>query len=204
MNSCRVATTQSGIVDVKKVNKPKTYRDLGKFDVTEVQNTVLRLSDRLWKIENQRKENNFSVFHHTEHIIFRFPPGNQNPLNYYSNPIWRIWEPMLLPLMDEITAPYDHKECQYSKVMLARLLAGQHIDRHVDGAGSNLLTHKMHVPIITNPNVLFTVEDDTRHLKFAHAYEVNNIVRHAASNNSDQHRVHLIFEHFDASQRHSS
>ncbi len=82
--------------------------------------------------------------------------------------------------------------------MLARLLAGQEIDRHVDGTGSNLLTHETHVPLQTNPDALFTIEDDTRHLAYGNAYEVNNIVRHAAVNRGAEHRVHLIFEHFDA------
>lgn len=183
---------------MKHVEKPDTFRNLGRFNVDELSALVATIPDSLWTIEDERKENRFGVFHHTEHIIFRFSPGNKDPREFYSNPIWSVWQGKLLPLMDAITDQYAHKRREYSKVMLARLLAGHAIDRHVDGAGSNLLTHKVHVPLQTNKDALFTVEEDTRHLDYGHAYEVNNIVRHAAANHGTEHRVHLIFEHFDA------
>ena len=182
---------------MKKVIKPETFLRIGEFDVTELAELVDRLSDKLWSAEDERKENKFSVFHHTQHIIFRFPPGNKNPTEFYTNPIWEIWKDRLLPLMEGITNNYGHTRRQYSKIMLARLLAGHKIERHVDGAGANLLTHKVHVPLITNQGALFTIENETRHLEYGTAYEVNNIVRHAAENNGEEHRVHLIFEHFD-------
>jgi len=180
------------------VRKPETFRDLGAFDASDIAASVACLPDSLWDVEDSRKENKFSVFHHTQHIIFRFTPANEDPRNFYSNPIWLIWRDKLLPLMDGITAQYGHNRCVYSKVMLARLLAGNSIDRHVDGAGSNLLTHKIHVPLQSNPDAIFQIEDEARHLAIGRAYEVNNIVRHAVSNRGDSHRVHLIFEHFDA------
>ncbi len=183
---------------MKKIMKPQTYRDLGKYDVAELVDLVARLPDSLWAIEDDRKENRFDVFHHTQHIIFRFPPGNRDHTEYYTNPIWAVWRERLRPLMDAITAQYAHKERRYSKIMLARLLAGCEIDQHFDGAGSNLYTHKVHVPLISGPGATFTIEGDERHLEVGRAYEVNNIVRHAARNDGDVHRVHLIFEHFDA------
>jgi hypothetical protein len=183
---------------VRRVRKPKDYRDLGDFDVTELSALTKSLPDSLWEIENQRKENNFSVFHHTQHIIFRFTPRNHDPLDYYSNPIWDVWKSRLIPLMDAITEQYAHTDRRYSKVMLARLLAGGEIDMHYDGAGSNLLTHKVHVPLQTNPKALFTIENSTRHLPMGCAVEVNNIARHGVVNRGEAHRIHLIFEHFDA------
>ncbi|WP_172970266.1 aspartyl/asparaginyl beta-hydroxylase domain-containing protein [Erythrobacter sp. THAF29] len=180
------------------MTKPKTYLDLGKFEVSELSALVAKLPDSLWSIEDQRKENNFSVFHHTQHIIFRFTPGNRDHTDFYTNPIWDVWKARLLPLMDAITAQYGHVETAYSKVMLARLLSGHSIDRHVDGAGANLHTHKVHVPLISGPSATFTIEDDERHLEVGRAYEVNNIKRHSACNLEGSHRVHLIFEHYDA------
>lgn len=183
---------------MKHVTKPDTFRDLGAVDVSGLIAKVNLLTDQFWEVEDERKENNFAVFHHTQHIIFRFTPRNGDPRLFYSNPIWSIWEKELRPLMEQITSPYQHGECEYSKVMLARLMAGNKIDRHVDGAGSNLLTHKVHVPLVTNPKALFEIEDEVRHLEVGRAYEVNNIVRHAVENLGDEARIHLIFEHFDA------
>lgn len=183
---------------MKKVIKPKTIRELGKFEVESLVNLVGTLPDSLWAVEDERKENRFDVFHHTQHIIFRFPPGNRDRSDYYTNPIWDVWKSRLLPLMDAITKQYEHKDCEYSKVMLARLLPRQEIDPHVDGSGANLYTHKVHVPMVSDPSVKFVVKEDVRHLEVGHAYEVNNVCRHAVRNPSDIHRIHLIFEHFDA------
>jgi hypothetical protein len=183
---------------MKKIIKPQTFRELGKFDVAELSKLVATLPDSLWAVEDERKENDFTVFHHTQHIIFRFTPGNRDHTKFYTNPIWHVWQSRLLPLMDAITDQYEHQERVYSKIMLARLLPRQIIDRHVDGAGANLYTHKVHVPLITSPHVEFLIEEDVRHLEVGQAYEVNNIVRHGVNNPTDTARVHLIFEHFDA------
>lgn len=182
---------------LKKVCKPETFRDLGPVATAELVKLVQQLPDRLWELEDERKENKFAVFHHTQHIIFRFTPGNRDPRETYTNPIWQVWRRHLLPLMDAITSQYQHRNPVYSKIMLARLLASNTIDRHVDGAGANLHTHKVHVPLITNPLALFTIDDETRHLDVGRAWEVNNIAPHAVENMGTDHRVHLIFEHFD-------
>ena len=183
---------------MRKVTKPQTFRELGSFDVADLIKLVGTLPDSLWAVEDERKENNFSVFHHTQHIIFRFTPGNSDHTKFYTNPIWQVWQGRLQPLMDAITDQYGHKDRVYSKIMLARLLPRQVIDRHVDGAGANLYTHKVHVPLITAPEVEFLIEEEVRHLEVGQAYEVNNIVRHGVSNPTEIARVHLIFEHFDA------
>ena len=80
----------------------------------------------------------------------------------------------------------------------ARLAAGGTIAPHTDGAGSNLVTHKIHVPLITNPDALFLAGGVWTHLEAGQAYEVNNIGRHGVVNRGAQDRIHLIFEVYDA------
>ena len=181
-----------------RVKKPDAFRDLGAVDIAVLQAQVARLSEAVWDQEDNAKENKFEVFHHTRHIIFRFTPSNRDPREHYSTPIWMVWKQMLQPLLDGITAQYGHTSCAYSKIMLARLSAGSVIDRHIDGAGSNLVTHKVHVPLQTNPGAIFYIGDEKRHLDVGHAYEVNNIVPHGVENTGQEDRIHLIFEHYDA------
>lgn len=186
--------------DLPLVQKPEDFRDLGPVDVAPLWAQVERLSEAVWQKEDAVKENKFSVFHHTRHIVFRFTPSNRDPRDYYSNPIWTIWQPLLLPLMEGITRQYGHTRCDYPKVMLARLAAGAVIDRHVDGAGSNLRTHKVHVPLQTNEGAVFSIGETRRHLPVGRAYEVNNIAPHGVENTGTEDRIHLIFEHFDAAK----
>ncbi len=179
------------------ITKPDTIHQLGAVDIGPLKSLVDCLSEKVWRQENERKENNFYCFHHTQHIIFRFIEGNQHPCKFYSNPIWSIWRKILLPMMEQVAAPYNYSQPIYPKVMLARLAAGQIIDRHVDGAGSNLYTHKIHIPLQTNPQARFIVKEWAYQLKAGQAYEVNNIAPHAAENFGEIDRIHLIFELFD-------
>jgi len=178
-------------------NKPETIRELGPVDITAIKALVGRISENVWTTEDAHKENKFACFHDTQHIIFRFIEGLRDHRVFYSNPIWLVWQAQLLPLFDRVVAPYGLRSSVYPKVMLAKLAAGEAIDRHTDGAGANLFTHKIHIPLQTNENVLFMVQDQTFHLQEGHAYEVNNIVPHAAENRSATDRIHLIFEVFD-------
>lgn len=182
---------------VPSVKKPATVRDLGSVDIGVLKGLVFRLSDRVWAQENERKENNFPCFHHTRHVIFRFIENNVNPEDYYSNPIWEVWGPVLLPVMTAVVKPFRFSRPEFPKVMLARLAAGEHIDEHIDGAGSNLMTHKIHVPIQTNSAAFFETNGEKFCLSEGRAYEVNNLARHSASNSGEQDRIHLIFEVFE-------
>ncbi len=182
---------------ISRIRKPAGVRSLGPVDATALVAQVRRLSDRAWAGEDALKENTFEMFHHTRHVIFRFIPNNLNPCDFYSTHAWPVWRGLLEPVMEAVVRPYGFERPVYPKAMLARLEAGAIIDPHVDGAGSHILTHKIHVPLITNPGALFLTGEDTCHLEAGQAYEVNNIGRHGAMNHGLEDRIHFIFEVFE-------
>jgi Aspartyl/Asparaginyl beta-hydroxylase len=183
---------------ITRVQKPKTVRPLGPVEVTRLIDRVRQITDQTWSAEDSRKENTFEVFHHTRHINFRFIRGNNNPLEFYSAESWPMWRPLLEPVMEAAVRPYGFERPIFPKVMLARLAAGGVIDPHADGPGSNLVTHKIHVPLVTNDGALFLTGEVWTHLEAGQAYEVNNIDRHGVVNNGDEDRIHFIFEVFEA------
>ena len=183
--------------DPPQVAKPALVRRLGAVDADALRAHVGRLSEKVWRQEDAAKENDYFCFTHTRHIVFRFIQDNRTPLRYYSNPIWTVWQRLLLPVMAQAAAPYGYAGPVYPKAILARLAAGHGIDRHVDGEGSHLLTHRIHVPLQTNPQAVFTVNDTDFHLEAGHAFEVNNIVPHSAFNGGEEDRIHFIFEVFE-------
>lgn len=180
------------------VDKPSSFRDLGPINVETLIKLADNLPENIWAFADERKENKFAVFHDTQHIIFRFTRGNIDPRDSYDTPFWTSWSKHLLPLMESISANLSIKKPTFSKAMLARLKAGGRIEKHSDGAGSNLSSHKIHVPLISNPNVRFHIGDKTCHLEVGRAYEVNNIVKHGVDNLGDEDRIHFIFEVYDA------
>ena len=183
--------------ELPRVEKPDLVRHLGAVDVDGLRARVGRLSEKVWRQEDAAKENDYFCFTHTRHIVFRFIHGNRTPLCYYSMPIWTIWQRWLLPVMARAAAPYGYAEPIYPKAMLARLAAGHGIDRHVDGEGSHPLTHRIHVPLQTNPRATLTVDDTDFHLEAGHAFEVNNLLAHSVFNGGGEDRIHFIFEVFE-------
>lgn len=156
-----------------------------------------RLTENVWNRADASKDNDFPCFHHTRHILFRFIEGNRDARRFRSYPAWHIWSATLLPVMARASAPYRFASPVYPKAMLARLSAGHCIDRHIDGPGSNLHTHKIHVPLATGPAAVLNVDGVDYHLRQAHAYEVNNLLPHGAFNGDSRDRIHFIFEVFD-------
>ena len=76
---------------------------------------------------------------------------------------------------------------------MALLPAGGEVSEHSDGHASHYI-HKIHVPLITNPETTFHVGKKARHLPVGEIVEVNNKRVHAVKNNGAQDRVHFIFE----------
>ncbi len=180
-----------------KVQKPLNIRLLNSVDAQKLTALAQRVSSTTWGDEDGRKENDFDVFHHTQHVIFRFIRDNRDPEDCYANPAWDIWEPVLMPVMQAAIAPYQFRKPQFPKAMLAKLAAGHTIDPHYDGAGSNQRVHKIHVPLVTNSEASFLVNGENFHLETGKAYEVNNIVSHGAANGGPEDRIHFIFEVFE-------
>lgn len=181
------------------VGKPARVRPLGEVGVEVLRRHLAHLSEVVWRQEDAAKENGFPCFHHTRHIIFRFIAGNRDPYRFYSRPIWAVWARLLLPVMAQASAPYGYARPVYPKVMLARLEAGHGIDMHVDGrgGGSHPFTHKVHVPLETNPEAFLRVDRVDFRFDAGQAFEVNNLVPHGAFNGGEADRIHLIFEVFN-------
>lgn len=182
-----------------RVTKPDSYRPICQVDVAALRERLLAVGEAAWHAEDARKENRFACFHHTRHIVARFIPSNSDPMAFYSTPFWAVWQSLLRPILDQVASHYGLAEAEFPKVMFARLAANAVIDRHVDGAGSNLLTHKIHVPLVTSERVWFEVGDARFQLHCGQAYELNNLKPHGVRNDGETDRIHLIFELFDRS-----
>jgi hypothetical protein len=85
--------------------------------------------------------------------------------------------------------------------MLARLEAGQGVDPHRDGGGSNPLVREVHIPLQTGLGVVLTVDGVTTHLAAGYAWKVNNLALHEAFNGGGRDRIHFIFEVFEGGGR---
>jgi hypothetical protein len=82
------------------------------------------------------------------------------------------------------------------KALLVKLFKKTEIPTHIDWANETLkVARRIHIPIITNPDCIFIVGDDSINLKEGEIWEVNNDKKkHSVHNNGDEDRVHLLID----------
>ena len=81
------------------------------------------------------------------------------------------------------------------RAILVMLKSNSKIVRHIDTGKSLSICHRVHIPIITNKNVLFEVDNEIKNLKKGEMWEINNSGKfHSVVNNSNADRIHLIVD----------
>jgi len=181
--------------------KTTSLRHLGKVDIAQLREAVLAIPESVWDATNEIKPNKrYKAVNQARHIIFRFITSNQDWRKSADWPLWQEWRERLLPVMEQATRPYGYVRAAYPRVMLARMAPGEDIRPHVDANPAAKWPHKIHVPLLTNPQVGFQIGDTIYHLSEGEAVEVNNLGIHAVRNDGTTDRIHLIFEYYDLDQ----
>ena len=100
---------------------------------------------------------------------------------------------------------YGYASIHIKSFCLIRLKAGdeiyEHFDDEYDDNDGTISTaydycHRVHIPIITNNSVVFTIGGEDRHLKQGELIEIDNVERHSVVNNGDTDRVHILIDFF--------
>jgi len=86
-------------------------------------------------------------------------------------------------------------EVKVQQAMLTRLKAHTVIPRHRDKGQLTAKTHRIHIPVITNPFCIFSVGEESLNLEAGQIWIIDNTNRyHSVENNGDKDRVHLIVD----------
>jgi hypothetical protein len=133
---------------------------------------------------------------HTRSLSFIWTP------NLYSEDVFYIFNNTKLlnspigikiqKLCDKVT---ELCEGTIIKAALVRMCPGGSIPLHRDGPHESWTqAHRLHLPIITEPEVLFNYTDCSYHLKTNVLTEVNNQVPHGVTHNGTKDRYHLLLD----------
>jgi hypothetical protein len=178
-------------VDIKE-NFKVLFRDL---DISDLKSAILEVPQVDWD-ENKLRQKAFpNVARYTETIMLKFNGPTQNiehPSKTKTFDAWHKWKDLLNPIIDRLETLYPNPFI--SKCIFPKLLVGGIINKHKDGGDTLTLVHRIHVPIITNEDTLFTCGDETINMKEGYAYEVNNQRYHSVVNNGNTDRVHLLID----------
>lgn len=155
-------------------------------DVSELREEVNKLTESEW-IDWELRQNRYKVHSTTQSYPFYFSEYGETAKAY--NIDTRLWE-LTKPIIEELEHWYNRRA---EVILLVKLLPFKSIRPHTDG-GWFVHTHRIHIPIITDPDILFIVDAKKFHLECGYAYEMNNVVEHGVQNPTDIGRVHLMVD----------
>lgn len=167
--------------------------------VTEISTIDIQLIDNLMDAlpsytewPNTGREEHFKVHQHTKSLFIRChiqPYVDQGKILDHPP---RKQYPQIEPILDFVTSLGYGK--RIDRAVIAALPPHKKILRHVD-TDPFFIRNRIHVPLKTNPNVLFHSGDIDYYMEKGKVYIINNNTEeHGVTNNSDQERLHLIVD----------
>ena len=184
----------------KKGELPFDFKYLGNIDIKLTLDKVYTITEEQWSEHGIRNEE-FRVHNHTNAFEIIWDPdslitglaGKRNREHYNQIDFNKVKD-KLQPIFLEHYGPG-----WYIRVLLARLKPYGRIPIHRDRGVSLMEVKRIHIPLVTNQNIDFRVGDTVKNLKAGEVWEINNARKHAVTNNSEEHRIHLIVDYLPKS-----
>ena len=177
------------------MNIDAPLRPLGEIDVSQLQEAVLALDEEAWASQRHRQET-YEVHQQTQSLVLVFTDGSGWPdIEVTKESGWSWLAEPAVPLMHGIIERHYPKGGAIIRAMAAKLAAGGRIATHRDGHPSFHCSHRIHVPLTTNPRVRFMIDGRPYRLEVGQAYEINNQLAHSVMNKGAEDRITLIFDY---------
>jgi quercetin dioxygenase-like cupin family protein len=174
---------------MKRVQATRFLRLPFDFDVNALQQDLQRLQNPLW-LDHY---NNSAHHKRWACLPLRSLGGSlqdiaaQNDGNFMDTPLLAA-----CPYFQRVLASFA---CATTSVRLMTMAAGGRILPHTDpGGGFEDGVARLHIPIITDPRVLFHIDGATIHFSAGHTWYMNANCTHAVENNSELERIHLVLD----------
>ena len=165
------------------------FHKVGEFDTTKWLTELGRMTDKIWGEDHWRQEQ-YSVHRDTQTIPLVFDKEFVKPIKTKH---YKVFETSLMPLESLLSTHYGKGFT--ARLILTKLKPNGVIPEHRDIGRCFEITHRVHIPLVTNDDVLFTVGEETIIMQSGELWEINNANRlHSVINKSDRDRVHLIID----------
>ncbi|MDH4048445.1 MAG: aspartyl/asparaginyl beta-hydroxylase domain-containing protein [Gammaproteobacteria bacterium] len=185
------------------MNFPGNFFHIGNVDVASLKKLVLDLTEQQWNSFSLRQKR-YEVHQQTQTVALVYDPDfrHSHPTRL---PILQTFESDMRPALAMAADHFEETEAArrlisergrgfFVRASLVRLKAGCSIGEHQDNNFSLTHSHRLHLPIITNDEVLFAVGSETINMCEGELYEINNRRMHSVRNDGSTDRVHLILD----------
>jgi len=176
------------------MNIAEPLKHLGPIDASNLIDAVLNLDESAWHA-NEQRQNDYEVHKQTESVVLIFCDGTREDLAVSKQSGWDLLADEAVPIMNELIQRDYPEGGVIIRAMAAKLLAGGRINPHYDSHVTFRHSHRIHVPITTNPRVRFTIDGKPFQLKVGEAYEINNQKTHSVINAGKEDRITFIFDY---------
>lgn len=177
---------------------------LGAFDISALRHAVLALDEQAWLVDASRQKA-FNA-HNSTQTLKLIADSDFRHTNPTVHPAFATFEPYIAPLIDHIRGFYlqtlrqrrvaqQHGLGYIIRALLTRLPAHSEIKPHIDDGESLKRCHRIHVPVVSNADSLFTVGKLRFHMPEGEMWEINNRRVHAVDNQGSEARIHLIMDY---------
>ena len=185
-------------------------RKIGDIDVTRFAQQAAKITDAEWTADAFRQKT-YEVHKQTQTIrLIMDEDGRHRDPTYH--PSYEIYKELVDPIEIFIRRQFEqtlkakrlrkkHGRGYFIRMILVKLLANGSIPHHVDQGETLSKSHRMHLPIITNEQNLFSVGDTEMHMKAGELWEINNRREHGVVNSGSEDRTHLIIDYVLAGEK---
>jgi len=186
------------------MNFDDNFRRVGGANVEPIKALLAELDPGQWRDEAKQKQ--LYRAHRNTQTVLLVHDRDYRHNNPTRHPALKVFEPVIRPVLGVTADHYDQSPKgieltrkfglgYFIRANFVRLLPGQAIDEHRDLNFSLTHAHRVHVPIITNDRVWFTVGGEALNIPEGEIYEINNRRPHSVLNEGNEPRIHLVLDY---------
>ncbi len=174
-------------------------KSLGKIDAGSLRQAILDLDEDAW-LGNEQRQTDYEVHRQTQSIIMVFCDGPMDDLAVSKQSGWDLLAEAAVPVMHELIGRSYPPGGTIIRAMAAKLVSRGRINPHFDSHATFRRSHRIHVPITTNPRVRFIIDGRPYRMEVGEAYEINNQKTHSVMNSGYEDRITFIFDYLPPEQ----
>lgn len=175
------------------MNESFSFFNLGVIsDLETLQSIVVSFSEEEWLKYAARKRRGGIAAENTDTIplLYNLNQNSSEPIEHEYFHIFKSFIDQVALLSEQNNFGSDVQQA-----MVTRLKSRTSIGRHMDKGPMTAKNHRIHVPIFTNKECIFTVGDESLSLESGDIWIIDNVGKyHSVANMGATDRVHLIID----------